>query len=206
MLRLWFLPVLGLIAALGFACGDSGDDLSQLVATATPNVTVTTTAAPSAVSAVAPTSTATLTYTDPTYGYSFQYPASWYLSPAKDGGSVVTLYSYDPSTTSPEEQIPKDKLKAIVRVAEGIDKPIRQWPADSRNGSGQPPVVVLSTSDPTLGDRPGVAEVVDDGGGHEAGYYIEMGASRLLMIGAGPADSQAWPGFETVLASLTFPQ
>jgi hypothetical protein len=25
MLRLWILPVLGLIAALGVACGDSGD-------------------------------------------------------------------------------------------------------------------------------------------------------------------------------------
>jgi hypothetical protein len=28
MLRLWILPVLVLIAVLGFACGDSGDDLS----------------------------------------------------------------------------------------------------------------------------------------------------------------------------------
>jgi hypothetical protein len=194
-----------LIAAIGFACGGSGDDLPA-TATVTPKATVTTTVAASPVSSTTPNSTGTLTYTDATYGYSFQYPASWYISPAKDGGSVVTLYSYDPSTVSPEEQIPKDKLKAIIRVAEGVDKPIRQWLADLRNGSGQPPVVVVSSSDTTLGGRPGVAEVVDDGATREAGYYIDMGFGRILIMGAGPVDSQAWPGFETVLTTLKFPQ
>src|SRR3990170_2539879 len=43
------------------------------------------------------------TYTDPTYGYTFDYPATWYLFPPKDSGGAVILYSYDPASIPPEE-------------------------------------------------------------------------------------------------------
>lgn len=89
----------------------------------------------------------------------------------------MTLQSYDPSTAPPEEHIPNDKLTVTIRVVDGVGKPIEQWLADSRNDSGQPPVVVLSNSDITLGGKAGVAEVLDDGGDKVAGYYVEMGAT-----------------------------
>ncbi len=56
-----------------------------------------------------------LDYTDPLYGYMFQYPATWLVSIEGQKGGSVTLYSYDPATIPPEQAgmpVPKDKLKA----------------------------------------------------------------------------------------------
>jgi hypothetical protein len=80
MPRLWILPVLGLIAALGFACGDSGDDLSQSIATATPKASatpVTTTASSTPSPSVTTTASPVgwKSYADPLVGFTLSYPS-----------------------------------------------------------------------------------------------------------------------------------
>jgi hypothetical protein len=214
MLRLCILPVLGLIAALGFACGDSGDDLSQSIPTASPKASatsVTTTAAPPttvSASSAMPTSTATLTYTDQAYRYSFEYPAAWYLSPAKDNGGIVILYSYNlASIPSGEAGMPvsKDKLKVVFSVTEGVNKSLQDWLSETRNSPGQPPApTIVSSSDVTLGGKSGLVEVSDEDGLKHITYYLVLGGGRILAISGVPADSQVWPQFEPVLATLQF--
>ncbi|HEY8767165.1 MAG TPA: hypothetical protein VIP09_07880 [Dehalococcoidia bacterium] len=212
MLRLWILAVLGLIAVIGFACRDSGNDLPQTAATATltaSGTSMSTTAAPSttaSASSATPTSTATLTYNDSTNGYSFEYPASWYLSPAKDNGGNPTLYSYDPATAIGDGRlVPSDKLKVFFWVAEGVDKPLAQWLADGDNTANQvSPLTVISQSDATLDGRQGTARVTESDGVRTTSYYIPISNKRVFVVNAGPSDSKVWPQFEPVLASLLF--
>jgi hypothetical protein len=111
MRRLWILPVLGLIAALGFACSDQGDDKPQSVSSTTPIVSAspTPTAAPAGSASLGPTVTPSPTHSDaeesvvvpvvspipspaavpanwPTFaaaadGFSIRYPAGWNVDP-----------------------------------------------------------------------------------------------------------------------------
>ncbi len=78
MPRLWMLPVLGLIAVLGFACGDSGDDKPQSVSSTAPAASVAATpsasASPTAIATPAPVPSGWTTYTDPQLGFSVAYP------------------------------------------------------------------------------------------------------------------------------------
>lgn len=201
------LPAGLILLVLAAACQNEEEVLEEPAGTpaataapATPAVTPAANAEPT------PTPAAVLTYTDPTFGYSFDYPAGWYLSPEK-GGSVI-LYSYDPAKVPPEEAgmpVPKDKLKAIFHVVQGVEKPLDQWLAESRNQPGQPPPPeVLSTWDITLGGKSGIAELVDDGGQQSVGYYIGLAGGWVFAIGSGPADSQVWGQFEKLLASIQF--
>jgi hypothetical protein len=75
MSRLWRLPVLGLIAVLAFACGDSGDVQPQSVATGTPAASATPTAIATAPLVIVPTVAITPA--------SIALPADWeiYLDP-----------------------------------------------------------------------------------------------------------------------------
>lgn len=201
MRRLWVLTSVALIAAVAIGCSEEE---------ATPSSTGSATASPGASSgpdpstqpssSPVPTATGLLTYTDPAFGYSFDYPASWYVT-----GAPTALYSYDPATAAGDfRPVPLDKLKAIFRVVEGVDKPVAEWLTESRSDSNQPPTVVLSTSEATVGGRAGIYELIDEEGQKVAGYYIDMGAGRLLIIGAGPADSVLWSQFDQVLKSLRF--
>jgi hypothetical protein len=83
MPRLWMLPVLGLIAVLGFACGDSGDDKPQSggpSATVAPT-TQNSTLIPTASSTPSPSVTTTASpvgwksYADPLVGFTLSYPS-----------------------------------------------------------------------------------------------------------------------------------
>jgi hypothetical protein len=100
MPRFWILPVLGLIAALGFACGDSGDDLPSAKAIAT---SVTTSPAATATASTATDSSkpsvtpigSWITYTDDAAGFSMPIPDGAVRKeqtidlPAKGGYPVV---------------------------------------------------------------------------------------------------------------------
>lgn len=215
MRRLWILPVLGLITVLGFACSDSGDDLPAAVGTTTSTASATPstkTAAPSPtepVSSVTPTSTATLTYTDPAYGYSFQYPASWYLSPAKDNGGSVILYSYDLASIPSGEvgmPVPKSELKATFWIAEAGSESVQQWITDGDNSAAAQglPVTIVSQSNTSLAGKQGIARATQADQTTDQSYYVPIGGGRIFVINATPADSDVWPQFSTVLATLQF--
>jgi hypothetical protein len=218
MSRLWILPVLGLIAALGFACSDSGDDKPQSVSSTAPNATETPTATAKSVAATSspttrisptPTIVDTLTYSDPTYGYSFEYPASWYLSPAKDNGGSVILYSYDLASIPSGEvgmPVPKSELKATFWIAEAGSESVQQWITDGDNSAAAQglPVTIVSQSNTSLAGKQGIARATQADQTTDQSYYIPIGGGRIFVINATPADSDVWPQFSTVLATLQF--
>lgn len=214
MSRLWILPALGLIAVLGVACSQDDDVPPSAAGSTSPAATVkpSSSPAPSATPAVtltpSGTSTATLTYTDPTYGYSFDYPATWYLSAAKDNGGYLMLYSYDPaSAVGDGRPVPPDKVKVSTWIAEGVDKPIEQWLDEGRTGPGViTPVTLVSRSNSTFGGRSWVVEVVEAEDVQTVGYYFSLGGGRVFALDAVPADSKLMPELESLITSLRLPQ
>jgi len=182
-----------------------------------PSPTDPATASPTAAVSPAPPSTPvsspadTLTYSDPTYGYSFDYPYTWYLSPPKDNGGLVILYSYNLANVPPEEAgmpVPKDKIKAIFWVAEGVNTPVEQWLAEGRAQASAeqnlPPPSVISQSQAVVSGRQGLAEVIESDGIQSNSYYIPLGSGRVFVVNGIPADSQVWPQFLPVLDSVRF--
>lgn|SRR5450759_4461774 len=100
MLRLWILPVLGLIVALGFACGDSGDDAPQSVSSTIPVVSASP--APTATSATSASPSPTVpadwaTYTDASGLFTARYPSTWFA----EHGTFSTFKSGSVGPTFP---------------------------------------------------------------------------------------------------------
>lgn len=193
-IRLPALVALGLMASVAVGCGD--DDAPFTSSTPKPGLTFGS-------------GIPTMTYTDPDYGYSFEYPASWFLSPQHDVSHHVNLDSYDPARARARSGIPRDKLRVIFWVADGVDKPIADWLTDGRNNPGQPPPPTdITDTDTTLGGRDGIFEVVQMNDGEDSAlhksYYIAMWQSRLFVVNAVPGDSYLWPQLEPVLGSVRF--
>jgi hypothetical protein len=147
------------------------------------------------------------TYTDAAYGYSFDYPASWFLTPAPSKGGDTILYSYDPSTAPGiGGPLPKDKLKVLFWVAKGVDKPIPEWLADGDDSPGQiTPPTVISLNEFALDGRTGFVRVIESSGEQLTSYYVRFGADMIFVVNAGASDSLPWSQFETVLASVNLP-
>jgi hypothetical protein len=217
MKRLLLVLIPALFVAVAAACGEDEEvagpttppasSSPTATASGTPSVTpsVPTSATATPTQAPTPTPTGSLAYTDAAYGYAFDYPASWFLHPPSTKGASVALYSYDPNLVPSGQAgmpVPKDRLKAIIRVAEGVNTSVEQWLIDSR--TGQPPVTIISSSSAVIGGLAGINEVVEDEGGLHSAYYIPLGQGRIFIIGAVPADSQVWQQFQSVLNSIRF--
>jgi hypothetical protein len=148
---------------------------------------------------------ATLSYTDPTYGYSFEYPASWYLSSSKESGGITSLYSYDPTTLSPEEAVSPlsvNKLKAefvVLGNPEGLY--LDSWIAERRESGGF--VEVESRFPVTIGGTAGIAETANLAEGPATQYFIGIGAD-VYVISMYPSDSLLLKEFHAVLTSFKF--
>ena len=91
---------------------------------------------------------------------------------------------------------------------------IEQWLAEADSSPGQiSPPRVLSTSNVTLGGKPGLSRIVESvyaaGDGSvqtDISYYVPLGGGRIFAINAGPADSKLLKQFQAILATLTFSQ
>jgi len=148
-------------------------------------------------------------YVDPTYGYSFEYPATWYLAPLQDNGGQVILYSYDfNGAVGDGRPVPKDKLKAFFWVAEGVDQSLEQWLAGGRAKASAEqnlsPPTVISQAPTALGQKEGLVEVTESDGFASISYYATLDGGRVFVVNAGPADSERLAEFEGVLATLQF--
>jgi hypothetical protein len=188
------------------SCADGEEELAPMRtgASPTPDATEASTITPSPTRPPSTPVGPTFRYTDPTYGYSFDYPASWYLSTPKETGGDLVLRSYDPTTVPPiGGPVPKDKLKVLIWVAEGVNKPLADWLSEGKNSPGQvSPPVVLSQSTVTLGGKTGLVEFIESEGARSAGYFIPLGGGRVFVINAIPSGSELWLDFERVLASI----
>lgn len=212
-MRLLLGMMVGAVALAGVvgACGNSEEEVVQQAATLTPSPDTSASPAPSTPPAPSPTPAATpedtFTYTDPTYGYSFDYPSTWYVSTEGLGNGSVTLYSYDPAQAKGIGGVPPDKLKAVFWVAEGVDKPLEEWLAEGDNSPGQiSPPSVLAQSETMLGARQGLVRTIEIDGEKYISYYVPLGAGRVFVVNGGSPDSQVWPQFLPVLASLRLPE
>ncbi len=206
------VAVAGIAAGTGagiyFALPGGEEEIARQVQTATPTPVVTGTpgASPSPVASATPASTpGPLTYTDPTYGYSFDYPATWYLSAPKDNGGPVVLYSYDPAKIPPEEAgmpVPPDKLKVEILVfANPQNLSLDAWVAEDRQRGA--PVKVVSRSSLTLDSIPGISETIKTDGGSATQYFFSE-AGRIYVMNAYPAVSALSATFDATLASFHF--
>lgn len=180
-------------------------------ATATPAPAATE--PPNATSIPEPTPTPTpdptadwKTYTDPTYGYSFDYPASWHLSPAKSGGQLTALYSYDPTSVPPEEAgmpLPRDRLKVEIVV---LDNPegfsLEDWiQADRERGA---PVSVSDRSTVAVDGTDGIRETVQSGTSGSILQHFFLKGTNVYVIVKYPSDSLLSNTFASILDSLRF--
>ena len=156
-------------------------------------------------SAERPTPGSTVTYTDAIYGYSFDYPAAWYLSASKDSGGVTTLYSYDPAATPAEEAgmpVPPDKLKVeFVVLGNPKGSAVDAWIAESRASGG--PVEVTSRSAVTVDNTAGIAETGNLAEGPATQYFIPSGRD-MYVISKYPSNSLLSKEFAEMLASFKF--
>ena len=215
MIKLWVAGV-AVLATAGVAgalvVGSSGGDEDalpavQVTATESATTSYTPTASALAVSSptVAATSGETTTYTDPTYGYSLEYPSTWRIS-TEDLETGVILYSYDAaSAVGDGRPVPPDKLKAFFWVAEGVHKPLEQWLAEGDNSPGQiAPPTLLSQTETLLGGKQALVRVIESEGLKYISYYVPLGADRVFVVNGGHPDSQVWPQFVPVLDSIRF--
>lgn len=132
MPRLWVMPALGLVAVLGFACGDSGT-LDSIA----PTATATDTAAPSPTALESsPVLTAMLPGDWPTFVswdglFTLRYPPSWFAepqptppaSPQAYGYEVGILYNMDPHKLGPTPPPTVSKVDLEVSLPGSSDCP-----------------------------------------------------------------------------------
>lgn len=207
MRPLWAVAGVALLGTAGVAgalVASSGgeEEVVQQVGTATATAAGVT-PSPNASSTPASTPAETLTYTDPTYGYSFEYPATWYLSSAELGG-VTTLSSYDSATLPSEDAvkpIPADKLKAeflVLGNPNGLSTDA--WIEQNREAGG--PVEITSRSAFTLDNREGIVETAILAEGSATQYFIPSDGN-MYLIAKYPTDSLLSEQFDAVLSTFT---
>lgn len=150
------VPASFLLAVNG--CGDEEESLPTVSPVpsletplpATPSATPAPTASPS------PVPTGMVRYTHPTYGYSFEYPAAWFLNapplPSETIGSSVTLTQWDPHT-GPSQGTQLDYyLKIDVGTIINSDNvSTEQWVAQKGIPEG---VTLLSSEAASIGGEP----------------------------------------------------
>jgi hypothetical protein len=196
MPRLWVLPALGLIAVLGFTCGDSGDDQPQSVATGTPTASPTPTSAnkpspaPSVGSGSAtqtpPPNTSSLD--DPDFGYSVHYPDVWQTR-------QVTGTKDIPDFESAVEFMDKQgTVRASVYVFANPDhQTLREWIAAHDSITAE-----ATLEDEIIGGNPALVARVNFEGRPSPLAYFELGAHVIGLKGLGNDDFNAVAsGFRT---------
>src|SRR5450759_4857357 len=212
MSRLWILPALALIATPAVACSNDTEVVTTGLAgtsgSLAPDGQTFLDGLRSAHLRAVPDGFRHVDVHRPDLRLLLYYPAAWYLSPPKDNGGYLMLYSYDPASAVDDGRpVPPDKVKVSTWIAEGVDKPIEQWLDEERTGPGViTPVTLVSRSNSTFGGRSWEVEVVEAEDVQTVGYYFSLGGGRVFALDAVPADSKLMPELESLIASLRLPQ
>ena len=211
MSRLWILPVLGLIAALAFACRDSGDDQPQSVS----SVLVTATASQPAKASPAITATVSpnptvqadwATYTDPDRKFTVRYPNTWFVqdggtSKVSPLGALTSIFStFQLGTVGP--RFPRGSVKVDLIVWSEVSTP-------GLDCQGQP----SGSTSAVLADTAGWRTVTQNAASYDASLDGVTLSDRIVAFKNGECysltayfadDSPREDDFQTMLNSFRF--
>jgi hypothetical protein len=209
------LAATGAGAYFAVAGAGSGEEAPAAHATATPTATPapsqepTPTPAPAETSPPAETPTPTpaptgwLTYTDATYGYSFEYPRDWFVHTDAVGGAIVS--SWDTTQAKGIGAPLGDQFKidiVVIDNSEGLT--LADWIVKYATSSTDPPTV-LSQSPVVLDGIPGVKRETVAQDTHASQHFFLVG-TKVYSLTALPLDSPlADTGFR-IVASFKFSQ
>jgi hypothetical protein len=208
--RLTALALAAALAAAALACDEEEVLPPDTLPTVSGDVEVSSTPSP-----LPPTPSATtsptdgpsdglLIYTDPVYGYSFNYPTHWFLISHTEAGGLTALYSYDPTRVEPGDAgrpVSPDELKMEFIVVNNPEQmALETWIARDRDKGA--PVTVSSRSEELIAGRPTIRETVELGPGSSAVQYFVGYGERVIVIAVYPADSTRLAELDRVLASF----
>jgi hypothetical protein len=159
------------------------------------------TATPAPVETPAPVPTDWLTYVDPTYGYSFEYPNTWFISPDSGIAGYSAVTSYNPRTAKGIGDIPEDELKVEFNVSENPNSlSLEDWIGRNRAKAedGVTVVTEFSTAVDNVGGIGRTVSLESFGGVTVREYYFDKGG-YVYVITTFPANS---PLLDTSTAML----
>jgi hypothetical protein len=154
-------------------------------------------AASPTVTATAPAPGTVLQFTNPIYGYSFDYPADWSIDGDRTAASSATneyvVVSRPGSTTGAE------RVEFVV-LENPYSLSLDQWIAEYRDNSPSLPKVE-STEAVTVKDGVGIREILSARGFTFFSAYFALG-NRVLLVNGPWVDSPILPVYEDMLVSL----
>ncbi|HEY8767166.1 MAG TPA: hypothetical protein VIP09_07885 [Dehalococcoidia bacterium] len=200
---------------LGLACRANGDDLPAAVATATPTApaaSFTATAAPITASSATPIPTTVWKrFTNTDYGFSFQYPAGWYLD--VHGSRPDTTMDYVAISNLPTDRpgtatfLPGTfRIEFYIGDRDGLS--LEDWVLRNREPLGDEVKVV--TSEPLVIDgNEGLEQTRSyyccDASSDTPLYVDFFKAGNFVLMAGGPSiDSPDLPIYRQIVQSLTF--
>jgi hypothetical protein len=213
---LWSLAGVALLASAGVggavivaSSGGEEEVTVQGTTTATPTEAATVSATPSAATKSpepSPTSEAfpgpAVTYTNPVYGYSFDYPGNWFIHTDPGGYTIIT--SYDPATAKGIGGIGPG-LKIDILVQDNPDRrSLEEWliETDARR-AGTGPVTVASESR-VASPAPGITRETRTHDGPVWREYWFSVAGKVYSVAAVPADSTLLGSLKDLISTLRF--
>ena len=212
IVRVSAMLIAGLPVLFAASCGTDKDD---------PSVTGTATETASAAGATtdvtpAPSSTPTSTsdwktFTNTDYGFSFQYPAGWYLDVHGSHRDTtmdyiaISNYPTRPSeVATPAADLSWMELYVVPNPA-GLS--LGDWVTQFHAMPGEPTDRVASSQDITVAGRAGIEQTVVEGYAPVAvpAYEHYFALTKEVLVASGPAAESPWlPTYKQIVNSLVF--
>jgi hypothetical protein len=177
-----------------------------------PNVTYVAPTIPS-VNPVTPSDT-WITYTDPNFGFSFQYPSNWHidapmkpLSPSLGGGIGITIQNYDEVIQKGDKTPDQLKIEIGISPVPAQYTTLDDWVAQEKQATASEPDISYSSVEHLLVDNTSAirwtvrAPMMPQG---QIRVAFQKG-QRLYTIDTYPATSKQLSALDRIVSSFQIP-
>ena len=205
-MRLLALTLIALIA-LTAACSNDGDDVQPSQSPSLTGRSATPSASPPTTPTPSPVPSGTLTFTHPAYGYSFEYPASWFLfaPPVPSGAtsSSVTVATWDSRYPPPsgDDNLIKIDIETLENSGHAS---VDQWVGRQATPEN---AAISSSTDTNIGGRAAIRQertLLTDGS-HVSAIFVTTD-DYAYQIFAYSADTPAQRAdIDSIVQSVRFP-